>query len=859
MPQTQVYENVDLQIIKLLFNSDSSDYKVYAVRILNPNPALKMTLTQEATVTGDMGYYNRRAIITADLVYDDADSLRYRKPSYKVARLHFGLPKEPRRQWQLLETLLVHQPTVLRRLHDAFADDEPILATFSKTTIKDARIPGIGPATIQKIATAIRGKLEVAVLANHWGKALSSTTYEKIWLAYKDAELAMHHIDANPYLLMQVAQFDFKKADAFAKNRGVAANDPHRLAAGLQYIFRTAVLTQGLTYITITWFKQQAATLLGVRAEDLTMFADPKQALAYGFLLNEQYDLVTSCDMFATEGSVAKIMTVAQKTAEPLIKPEELDDKLDQFLDRHQLVINDQQRAAFQNVNQHGLSVLNGSAGTGKTWLTNLLVHFFNAQAKGKSVLLAPTGRAAKVLAKYTHEPAATIHAYLHLLPGEELERFNAESDWETFGDARLIIVDESSMLTTPLAYTVLKHVNFKKAHVLFVGDVFQLPPIGPGNFLKDCLADSQVAATTLTRVYRQDAQSGVLALANRIRDRLPLPFGPDDDRYVSGNVALYNQRDAGRVFDAGIKAYQDALAKSGHELDSQLLIVNKNVGATGRLRFNAELQALVNPARPGEEEYVSSYVDPVTKQKHHLRMRDRVMILKNDKHVALVDPKTWERRAVLGENGLQQTDEFGTKRWRETIMANGDTGVIAHIDTKRRFLVVQVGQQYCYYSFGSVPRALTLAYAITVHKAQGGQADTVIAIVNGADHMLNAQSFYTALTRTQARFIFFGDFRVLLARTQIYPMDTRHDLLGSLLSGQLTVDNFSRFTFEQILAWLDHQQHQGNQPRAALEAEKPDATSQPFSVRYAEQLDILNQVVETVAKIPVRKSSEEH
>ncbi len=148
---------------------------------------------------------------------------------------------------------------------------------------------------------------------------------------------------------------------------------------------------------------------------------------------------------------------------------------------------------------------------------------------------------------------------------------------------------------------------------MLFVGDVFQLPPIGPGNFLKDCLADSQVAATTLTRVYRQDAQSGVLALANRIRDRLPLPFGPDDDRYVSGNVALYNQRDAGRVFDAGIKAYQDALAKSGHELDSQLLIVNKNVGATGRLRFNAELQALVNPARPGEEEYVSSYVDPVT------------------------------------------------------------------------------------------------------------------------------------------------------------------------------------------------------------------------------------------------------
>ena len=311
MPQTQVYENVDLQIIKLLFNSDSSDYKVYAVRILNPNPALKMTLTQEATVTGDMGYYNRRAIITADLVYDDADSLRYRKPSYKVARLHFGLPKEPRRQWQLLETLLVHQPTVLRRLHEAFADDEPILATFSKTTIKDARIPGIGPATIQKIATAIRGKLEVAVLANHWRKALSSMTYEKIWLAYKDAELAMHHIDANPYLLMQVAQFDFKKADAFAKSLGVAANDPHRLAAGLQYIFRTAVLTQGLTYITITWFKQQAATLLGVRAEDLTMFADPKQALAYGFLLNEQYDLVTSCDMFATEGSVAKIMTVA--------------------------------------------------------------------------------------------------------------------------------------------------------------------------------------------------------------------------------------------------------------------------------------------------------------------------------------------------------------------------------------------------------------------------------------------------------------------------------------------------------------------------------------------------------------------
>ncbi|EKQ05842.1 RecD-like DNA helicase [Lacticaseibacillus paracasei] len=194
----------------------------------------------------------------------------------------------------------------------------------------------------------------------------------------------MQSIDANPYLLMSVAQLDFKKVDTFAKTRGIAANDPHRLTAGLQYIFRTAVLTQGLTYITITWFRQQAATLLAVREADLKMFADPQEALQYGFLLNEQYGLVTSCDMFATEGSVARIIKVAQKTAEPLMAPGELDDALDQFLDRFHLTINDQQRAAFQNVNRHGLSVLNGSAGTGKTWLTDLLVRFLTPKQKGK-------------------------------------------------------------------------------------------------------------------------------------------------------------------------------------------------------------------------------------------------------------------------------------------------------------------------------------------------------------------------------------------------------------------------------------------------------------------------------------------
>ena len=139
-------------------------------------------------------------------------------------------------------------------------------------------------------------------------------TYEKIWLAYKDANLAMQSIDANPYLLMSVAQLDFKKVDTFAKTRGIAANDPHRLTAGLQYIFRTAVLTQGLTYITITWFRQQAATLLAVREADLKMFADPQEAFAIRLLLTyEQYGLVTSCDMFATEGSVARIIKVAQK------------------------------------------------------------------------------------------------------------------------------------------------------------------------------------------------------------------------------------------------------------------------------------------------------------------------------------------------------------------------------------------------------------------------------------------------------------------------------------------------------------------------------------------------------------------
>lgn len=121
--------------------------------------------------------------------------------------------------------------------------------------------------------------------------------------------------------------------------------------------------------------------------------------------------------------------------------------------------------------------------------------------------------------------------------------------------------------------------------------------------------------------------------------------------------------------------------------------------------------------------------------------------------------------------------------------MANGDTGVIAHIDAKRRFLVVR-WPAILLLQLWQRAAALTLAYAITVHKAQGGQADTVIAIVNGADHMLNAQSFYTALTNASTLYLF-GDFRVLLARTQIYPMDTRHDLLGSL-SGQLTVDNFT-------------------------------------------------------------------
>ena len=352
---------------------------------------------------------------------------------------------------------------------------------------------------------------------------------------------------------------------------------------------------------------------------------------------------------------------------------------IDRYTEKRDITLSEEQRQAVELAVSSRLLVLTGGPGCGKTFTTKTVVDLWRAM--GKSILLAaPTGRAAQRLSEMTGQEAKTIHRMLAFDPKTMQFRFNEEHPLE----AQALVLDETSMLDLFLAHSLLKAIP-PEAQVLLVGDVDQLPSVGPGMMLRDLIESQQVPVVRLTQVFRQAAASHIVTNAHRINAG-QFPRLVPTTKFAESDC-LWLEAPEPALGAEGIQhLVSEYLPKHGIDPVRQVQVLSPSTrGEVGTRQLNAMLQQVLNPPAPGKVEIVRGG--------NTLRVGDRV---------------------------IQQVNDYQ----REVV--NGDIGTISSIDLEEQEVVVQFTERAVTYDYADLAE-IALAWAVTVHKSQGSEYPVVV------------------------------------------------------------------------------------------------------------------------------------
>ncbi|MHC3470392.1 SF1B family DNA helicase RecD2 [Streptomyces sp. 7R007] len=585
-------------------------------------------------------------------------------------------------------------------------------------------VPGLGPKRTKKIADAWEEQKAIKeVMLFLQTVEVSTSIAVRIYKKYGDASISV--VKNQPYrLAADVWGIGFLTADKIAQSVGIPHDSPERVKAGLQYALSQAT-DQGNCFLPEERLIADAVKLLqvdtGLVIECLAELARPPEEGEDPGVVREkvpgehgeEITAVYLVPFHRAEVALASQLLRLLRTDEdrmPGFREVAWDKALGWLKTRTGTDLAPEQEAAVKLALTKKVAVLTGGPGCGKSFTVRSIVELARAK-KARVVLAAPTGRAAKRLAELTGAEASTVHRLLELKPGGD-----AAYDRDRPLEADLVVVDEASMLDLLLANKLVKAVP-PGAHLLFVGDVDQLPSVGAGEVLRDLLADgSPIPAVRLTRVFRQAQQSGVVTNAHRINaGQHPVTDGMKDFfLFVEDDT-----EEAGRLtVDVAARRIP---AKFGLDprRDVQVL-APMHRGPAGAGTLNGLLQQAVTPGRPDlPEKRFGGRV---------FRVGDKVTQIRNN----------YEK----GKNGV----------------FNGTVGVVTSLDpVDQRLTVLTDEDEEVPYDFDELDE-LAHAYAVTIHRSQGSEYPAVvIPVTTGAWMMLQRNLLYTAVTRARKLVVLVG------------------------------------------------------------------------------------------------------
>lgn len=533
-------------------------------------------------------------------------------------------------------------------------------------------------------------------------------------------------IRENPYRLADDIQgIGFKMADEIARQSGIFTDSDFRIRSGLLYTLQQSVAS-GHTYLPKEELLRGASELLHVNIESMEKhLMDLQMEKKIVVKLNE--DGQESCHVYAsqyyyTELNSARMLhdlNIRGNEPEKAIRKRLKKICAEEHIEADELQI----QAVIEAVNS-GLLIITGGPGTGKTTTINTIIRYFEEEEM-EILLGAPTGRAAKRMTEATGYEAKTIHRLLELngVPDENggTMGMHFERNEENPLDADAIIIDETSMVDVYLMHALLRAIN-PGTRLILVGDVNQLPSVGPGNVLRDMIASGAFNVVKLSRIFRQAKESDIIVNAHRINDGEQIPLGKR-----SKNFLFIRRENPDAIISAMITLIREKLPNyvQADPFDIQIMTPMRR-GALGVERLNTILQEYLNPKSENKAEKESGGTV--------YRVGDKVMQIKNNYQIE------WEIRSSRGIPVESGTGVF-----------NGDIGIIREINRFADTVTVEFDERKMVeYGFKQLEE-LELAYAITIHKSQGSEYPAVIIPVHSGPRMLMTRNLiYTAVTRAR-------------------------------------------------------------------------------------------------------------
>lgn len=584
-------------------------------------------------------------------------------------------------------------------------------------------VPDIGPKRSRLIIQAWKEQKQVKeIMLFLHSHQVSTNLAIKIYKQYGDQGLEL--IRRDPYrLAYDIFGVGFKTADRIAQALGLPTDHPSRFESGLLYILNE-MINEGHTYVPQTLLIERTAALLGLEGEQIIPALERlekdghihrenlgKLGLAgqrpNGQEAPENHDLLAVYlkPLYHSEAGLAKQL---KELSDRLISNlSDLPPALIAMDER----LSEEQKAAIRTALSHPVSVLTGGPGTGKTTCLQALIAALEAGRK-RYALASPTGRAAKRLSEATGKPASTIHRLLGFKPGEG---FKYDTDHPLPVD--LAVIDEASMLDLSLAYHLARALR-PGTHLLLVGDVDQLPSVGTGDVLRDIIASGIAPVNRLSLIFRQAAGSHIITNAHRINQgQMPVFEKESQDFFLfpaqtAEEAADWVEEVVCRRIPArfGLKPLEDIQ-----------VLAPMYRGPAGVDALNQRLQAALNPANPRRPE-------------------------KN----------LFGRLFRLGDKVMQTQNNY------DKDVYNGDIGRISSVDTIEHRLSVRFEDRRVDYDWSEADQ-LVLAYAVSVHKAQGSEFPAVvIPLVTSHYLMLQRNLLYTAITRAQKLCVLVGSHKAI-------------------------------------------------------------------------------------------------
>lgn len=686
-----------------LFYSNDTNFGIYAVAIAKEtedSSKVKLNDYGNLTVKGSMPVleYGRSYKVRVVAKEDRKFGL-----GYEIQSVYEMMPTSKDDQKKFLSAILTEKQ--VGNIFAVYPDDD-VIELISEDKFEYEKVKGLGEVTYNKVKKKVMDNIEyreaIVKLSEQYG--VTHNMIKKMSDAYGSPTLLVQKIQEDPYILAyDVDGIGFKKADTVALANGIKKDSPKRIGACINYILEQEA-NSGHTWVSRNKLSSQVAEELGLRMKNIQEFIDMLEVDSDTKLSSR---IRVEDSLLALEKNYKAELNIASNI-QRLLDVEDnyhitnIEAKIDEAEREQGFDFTEEQRDAILKAVKKNVIIINGKAGTGKTSVLKGVLKVLTGQQDLIYATCALSGKASQRIQESTGLDSFTIHRLLGFNPSGGFE-FNEENKLPH----DIIVLDEASMVNSTLMSYLIRAVK-DGAKFIILGDTAQLEPIGVGNVLLDLINSDVVPRVELTIVHRQAQKSGILSVANGVREGVQFVGKNEYGKKRLGELKdlwLYSYKNAETVYNSVLEL---SSKYKGSILDYQIVVPLKSRGKLSTKNMNEELQKIFNPDEIGKPSII----------------RGKVTFRKGDKII---------------QNGNNYT----------TNVFNGTIGIIEFIDVATKVVVINfegVGRvEYKDDELGQID----LAYALTVHRTQGSQWKHVVFAIDYSSYvLLSRQLVYTALTR---------------------------------------------------------------------------------------------------------------